>query len=63
MFNPACANQRLKFNEVIPGRILHVRVTGEDHCLDVLSYPRTPYRKKGIREVFSAKLNSSSKGV
>ena len=46
MFNPACANQRLKFNEVIPGRILHVRVTGEDHCLDVLSCYKHVWRSK-----------------
>ena len=65
-----CKHQRLKFNEVIPGRILHVRVPGEGHCLDVLSCYQHVWRSKDTltankesRSLFLAKLNSSIKGL
>ena len=65
-----CKSQQLKFNEVIPGRILHVRVPGEDCSLDVLSCYQHVWRSKDTltankesRSLFLAKLNTSIKGL
>ena len=65
-----CKPQQLKFKEVIPGRILHVRVPGNGHSLDVLSCYQHVWRSKETfvankesRRLLLAKLNTSIKGL
>ena len=35
--NSLCRSKQLKFNEIVPARILHVRIPGQDIPLDVIS--------------------------
>ena len=65
--NSLCQAKDIRFNEVMPGRLLHVRVPGTSFSLDVLSFYQFVWRSKQTlaqnQEQRRAALDSLSKTV
>ena len=44
--NSLCKAKDIRFNEILPGRVLHVRIPGEQFSMDVISFYQFVWRSK-----------------
>ena len=65
-----CKQQEIRFNEILPGRVLHVRIPGKSFSLDAISCYRYVWRSKenlqsnkDNRSSLLRKLGSSIRGM
>ena len=62
-----CQAKDIRFNEVLPGRLLHVRVPGASFSMDVISFYQYVWRSKQTltqnQEQRKSALDSLSKTV